>query len=82
MSAMHWEARRRQSALERRMARDKQQLLQKASETSCNSTDSNSTQEQAAEVQCPHCKGILKTPVHHSAKVPNRYSSLQYTQQW
>nr|XP_033500217.1 coiled-coil domain-containing protein 200-like isoform X2 [Epinephelus lanceolatus] len=82
MSAMHWEARRRQSAVDRRMTRDKQQLLQRDSETSCNATESNTTQEQTVGGQCPHCKGNLKTQVHHSAKVPNRYSSLQYAQQW
>ncbi|KAI9534091.1 hypothetical protein NQZ68_016809 [Dissostichus eleginoides] len=68
MSAMHWEARRRQSALERRTARDKQQAGLETMEV-----------RSGAEGQCPHCQGSLKTPVNHSAKVPNRYS---YTQQW
>ncbi|KAM7372540.1 hypothetical protein PAMP_009699 [Pampus punctatissimus] len=74
MSAMHWEARRRQSFLDRRTARDKQQLLQEGSETNCNATESNTAQEQTAGGQCPHCKGDLKTPVNQSGKIPNRYS--------
>ncbi|XP_036945229.1 coiled-coil domain-containing protein 200-like isoform X3 [Acanthopagrus latus] len=71
MSAMHWEARRRQSALDRRTARDQHKLLQRDSETSHNATESDTTQEQTAGGQCPHCKGDLKTPVHDSAKIPN-----------
>ncbi|XP_070838224.1 coiled-coil domain-containing protein 200-like [Chaetodon trifascialis] len=82
MSAMHWEARRRQSALDRRMAKNQQQLLQRGSETSHNTTETNPIQEYTAGDQCPHCKGNLKTPVQYSGKIPNRYSSLQYTQQW
>ncbi|AWP18256.1 Hypothetical protein SMAX5B_004397 [Scophthalmus maximus] len=84
MSAMHWEARRRQNALDRRTARDKHQLLQGGSEsdTTCSATESNTTQEQTAGGRCPHCNGDLKTSVQYSAKIPNRSSSLQYTQQW
>ncbi|XP_057716555.1 coiled-coil domain-containing protein 200-like [Corythoichthys intestinalis] len=81
MSAMHWEARRRQSALDRRLARDKQQLMQKK-ETSSSITEQSSSPEKTAEYQCPFCKSELKNPIRHSGKIPNRYSSLQYTQQW
>lgn len=77
MSAMHWEARRRQSTLERRAARDKQKLLQEETTTGNTVTEPRLSQEQTAMDQCPYCKSSLKI-----AKIPNRYSSLQYKQQW
>uniref|UniRef100_A0AAV2M1A6 Uncharacterized protein n=1 Tax=Knipowitschia caucasica TaxID=637954 RepID=A0AAV2M1A6_KNICA len=71
MAAMHWEARRRQSALERREAH-KQQLLQEDRAPAGPHPETEAGPSVNAEEQCPHCKSTLTTTV--TGKVPNRYS--------
>ncbi|RVE68936.1 hypothetical protein OJAV_G00072850 [Oryzias javanicus] len=76
MSAAHWEARRCQNALERRMARDRR-LLQ-SSETSKNAPELNTAPKDPAN----HCEMKVKMPSNQDAKLSNRFSSLEYVQQW
>ncbi|CAM5129158.1 unnamed protein product [Eretmochelys imbricata] len=91
MSAYHWEARRRQLMLERR--RRNQLLQQKAQEASkkvpeqrpeINTPQLQPQRPPAPEVtcscQCCPCKCHYVTI--SSAKLPRRFSAVQYTQQW
>ncbi|KAL0992922.1 hypothetical protein UPYG_G00100980 [Umbra pygmaea] len=84
MSAMHWEARRRQDMVDRRMARARQQKANDSPEPSAKPqrVSDESTQQPVLD-KCPNCcKNQLMNPTQYNAKVDNRYSSTQYSQQW
>ncbi|CAL8264549.1 unnamed protein product [Gadus morhua 'NCC'] len=84
MAAMHWEARRRQSMLDRRMARDKQRSAEKPSgDDSTQSVQREPTAPPADGSQCPDCQRRQQSAdIQYGAKIPNRYTSLHYKQQW
>ncbi|KAF4085100.1 hypothetical protein AMELA_G00113520 [Ameiurus melas] len=92
MSAMHWEARRRQNVLDRRMATKAKQYLTEDRQKQCtteagpretNLTPSVSTVNAEPPVVdksiiC-HCQPGKE---QSSTKIENRYTSTQYSQQW
>ncbi|KAG9267814.1 coiled-coil domain-containing protein 200 [Astyanax mexicanus] len=90
MSAMHWEARRRQHVLDRRMAsRSRQGLtadMQKQSSVEKSQSETPVTSSVSSEPLVADkkilCSCQLEKREQYSAKIDNRYTSIQYSQQW
>ncbi|XP_056627168.1 coiled-coil domain-containing protein 200-like isoform X1 [Triplophysa dalaica] len=82
MSAMHWEARRRQQLLDRRLSDRVKQDEMKGKNKEQSEAQSASAGSESLEVDK---KCICKCqPANEEtwAKSNKRYSSLQYSQQW
>ncbi|KAL6475293.1 hypothetical protein MHYP_G00163330 [Metynnis hypsauchen] len=86
MSAMHWEARRRQNVLDRRMATKTKQSLTAETQKQTTVEETPVTPSVSSEplvidkrILC-HCQPEKKE--QYSAKIENRYTSVQYAQQW
>ncbi|KAJ7992558.1 hypothetical protein DPEC_G00279930 [Dallia pectoralis] len=81
---MHWEARRRQDMADRRTSRAKQQMAEEPPEPSPKPlAEADPPTPQPDGNKCSNCGQNNTTSLTlYSAKIDNRYSSIQYSQQW